>query len=89
MHKKGKENSNADVLSHSAHMAESPPLEDGKYAEFYEVDEPVIRFECRVNEIPHVQRSTAETADEKAKDEVWSEVISWVEQGLVREKAKT
>ena len=32
-------------------QAEAPPLEEDKYAEFYEIDEPVIRFEGGVNEI--------------------------------------
>ena len=31
----------------------------------------------------------AEIAEELAKDEVWSEVISWVEQGRLPEKAET
>ena len=55
MNTKGKENSNEDALSWSEHMAEAPPLEDDEYAEFYEVDELVIRFEGRVNEIQHMQ----------------------------------
>ena len=42
IHKKGKENSNADALSRSLHMAEAPPLAEDKYAEFYEIDKPVI-----------------------------------------------
>ena len=50
IHKKGKENSNADTLSRSSHMAKAPSLEGDKYAEFYEIDEPVIRFEVGVNE---------------------------------------
>ena len=56
-------------------------LEEGaKYAEFYEIDEPVIKFEG-VNEIQHIQHSLIEIAEEQAKDKVWSEVISWIEQG--------
>ena len=43
--KKGKENSNADALSRSSHMAEAPSLEEDKYAAFYEIDKPVIKFE--------------------------------------------
>ena len=35
------------------------------------------------------QRSTVETAEEQAKNEVLSEVISWVEQVRVPEKAET
>ena len=85
----GKENSNIDTLSRSAHMVEAPPLEDDKYAEFYKVDKPVIKFEGGVNKIQHIQRSTVEIAEEEqAKDEVWSEVIRWVEQGQVLEKAE-
>ena len=30
-----------------------------------------------------------EVAEEKAKDKVWREVISWVEQGRVPEKSET
>ena len=59
-----------DALSLSAHMAEALPLEDDKYAEFFKVDKPVIKFEGRVNKIQHVQHSTAEIAEEQAKDEV-------------------
>ena len=67
-------------------MVEAPPLEEDKYPEFYEIDEPVIQFEGEVNEIQHVKRSMAEMAAEQAKDKVWSNVISWVEQGRVPEK---
>ena len=42
-HKKDKENNNADLLSRSTHLAEALPLEE--YAEFYDVDELVVRFE--------------------------------------------
>ena len=42
---KGKENSNPDAHSRSSHMAEAPPLEEEEYAEFYEIDEPVKKFE--------------------------------------------
>ena len=49
IHKKGKENSNADTLSRSSHMAKAPALVEDEYAEFYEI--PVIRFERGVNEI--------------------------------------
>ena len=86
VHKKGKENSNADALSRSAHMAEAQPLEEDEYAEFYKVDEPVIKFESRLNEIQHVQCSMAEI--EQAKDEVWSEVISWVEQVQMQKRRR-
>ena len=61
-------------------------MEEDKYPEFYEIDEPVIQFEGEVNEIQHVKRSMAEIAAEQAKDKVWSNVISWVEQGWVPEK---
>ena len=70
-------------------MAEAPPLEEDKYADLYKIDEPVIKFEGGVNKIQHIQHSTAEIAEEQAKDEVWSEVISWVEQGQVPKKAET
>ena len=46
----------------------------------------MIKFEGGVNEIQHVQCSTADIAEEQAKDEIWSEVYSWVEQGRVPEK---
>ena len=63
-------------------MAEAPPspLAEDEYAEFYEINEPVIQFKGGVNEIQHIQCSMIETAKEQAKDAVWSEVISWVEQ---------
>ena len=49
IHKKGKENSNAEALSRSSHMAEALPLKEDEYAKFYKIDELVIRFEGRVN----------------------------------------
>ena len=64
MHKKGKKNTNADALSRSSHMAEAPLLEEDEYAEFYEIDEPVIHFEGGVKEIQHKQRSMMEIAEE-------------------------
>ena len=70
-------------------MAEAPDLADDDYAEFYGVDEPVIKFAGRVNEIQHIQRNMIEVAEEQAKDEVWSEVISWIEKGQLPEKAET
>ena len=70
-------------------MTEAPPLAEDKYAEFYEINEPVINFEGGVNEIQHIQRSMMEVAKEQAKDKVWSEVISWVEKGQLPEKAET
>ena len=45
IHKKGKENSTADALSRSSHMAEAPPFAKDTYAKLYEIDEPVINFE--------------------------------------------
>ena len=48
----------------------------------------MINFEGGVNEIQHIQRSMMEIAEEQTKDEVWSEVISWVEKGQLLEKAK-
>ena len=50
-------------------------------AEFYEIYEPVIKFEEGVNEIQYIQCSLIDIAEEQAKDKVWSEVISWIEQG--------
>ena len=73
IHKKGKEISNADALSRSSHMAETQPLEEDEYAKFYEIDEPVIKFEVGVNEIQQIQRSLIKIAEEQAKVEVWSD----------------
>ena len=81
IHKKGKENSIANALSRSSHMVEALPLEEDEYAKFYEIDEFVIKFEGGVNEIQHMHGSLIEIAKEQAKDKVWSEVISWIEQG--------
>ena len=58
------------AFSWSTHMGEVPPLEEDEYAEFYEINKPVIKFEGSVNEIQHLQRSTAEIAEEKEKDKV-------------------
>ena len=57
IHKKEKEKGKADAFSRSSHMAETPPFEEDEYAEFYEMDEPVIKFEGGVNEIQHIQCS--------------------------------
>ena len=81
IHKKGKENSNADALSRSSHMAKAPLLEEDENTEYYEIDEPVIQFRGGVNEIQHKQRNMMKIAQEQAKDEVWRKVISWMEQG--------
>ena len=70
-------------------MAEAPPLEEDKYAEFYEIDKPVIRFEGGVNEIQHIQQSLIEIAKEQSKDKVWRKMISWVEKGQLPEKGPT
>ena len=57
IHKEGKETSKADALSRSLHMVEALPIEEDEYAKFYELDEHVIKFEERVNEIQHIQHS--------------------------------
>ena len=57
IHKKGKKNSIADALSRLSHMPEAPPLSKDKYAEFYEIDEPVIQFAEGLNKIQHIQHS--------------------------------
>ena len=62
-------------------MVATLPLEEDEYAEFFEIDEPGIKFEEGVNEIQHIQCSLIEIAEEQAKYQVWSEVISWIEQG--------
>ena len=67
-------------------MEDAPSLEDDVYAEFYDVDEPVIKFLEGINEVQHVQRQLSEVAEEQAKDEVWSEVISWVEKGHMQKQ---
>ena len=69
-------------------MSEAPLLSQDKYAEFYEIDEPVIQFSDGVNEIQHVQQSMLKIAEEQAKDKVWREVISWVVQGCIPEKTE-
>ena len=89
IHKKEKENSNADALSRSSPMAEAMSLEDDKYAEFYKLDKHVIKFEGGVNEIQHIHHSLIEIAEEQSKDKVWSKVISWVEKGQLLEKSET
>ena len=49
----------------------------------------MIKFECGVNTIQHIQYSLIESAEKQAKDKVWNEVISWIEQGQLPEKAET
>ena len=66
-------------------MAKALQLED-EYAEFYEIDQPVIKFEGRVNEIQHIQQCLMKIALEQSKDEVCSEVIRQIEQGRLLEK---
>ena len=88
IHKKGKENSNGDALSRSSHMEDALLIEDDVYAEFYEVEEPVIKYLKGINELQHIQQNLGEIAEEQAKDEVWSEVISWVEKGKLPDKVE-
>ena len=42
-------------------MAEAPPLQEDKYAKFYKMDEPVIKFEGGVNEIQQIQLGMSKT----------------------------
>ena len=49
----------------------------------------MIKFEGGVNEIQHIQHSLIEIAKEQSKDEVWTEVISFVEKGQLPEKLET
>ena len=69
-------------------MAEAPPLEEDEYFKFYGIDEPVIKFEEGVNEFQHIQCILIEIADEQAKNKVWSEVISLIEQEQLTENTK-
>ena len=48
----------------------------------------MVKFAGGVNEIQHMH-SITEIAEEQSKDEVWSEVISWIEQGRLPEKTET
>ena len=89
IHKKGKKNSDADALSRLSHMPKAPLLSEYKYAEFYEIDEPLIQFAEGVNKIQHVQCSMIGVAEEQANDKVCREVISWVEHGCVPKKKET
>ena len=68
IHKKGKENSNADALSRSSHMEDALPMEDDVYAEFYEIDEPVIKYIEGINKIQHIQRSLGENMKNPLKN---------------------
>ena len=63
IHKKEKENSNADALRRASHMVEALPFAEDKYAKFHEIEEPVIQFEGGVNEIQHKQCSMMEVAE--------------------------
>ena len=69
-------------------MAEAPPLEEDENAKFNKIDTPVIKFEGGVNEIQHIQLSIVEIAEKQAKNEVWREEISWVEQGRGHRKLR-
>ena len=51
-------------------MAKAPLLAEDVYAEFYEIDEPVIKFQGRINKIQHVQQNLGKIVEEQAKDEV-------------------
>ena len=64
-------------------------IEEDVYAEFYEVEEPVIKYIKGINEIQHIQQNLGEMAEEQAKDEVWSEVINWVKKGKLPNKVET
>ena len=89
IHKKGKENSNTDALSRSSDKVAALLLEEDKYAEFYKIDKLVIKFAVEVNEIQLIQQSLIKITEEQSKEEVWSKVISWVENGQLPEKAET
>ena len=67
-------------------MEDAPPLEDDVYAEFYKVDEPVIKFLEGINEIQHIRQNVSGIAEEQAKDKVWSKVIIWVVKGQLLDK---
>ena len=69
-------------------MEDAPAIEDKVYAEFYDVDEPVIKFLGGINEVQHIQRQLSEVAEEQANDEVWSEVIKWVRKGHALDKSE-
>ena len=46
-------------------MSEALLLAEDDYAEFYEINEPVINFKGGVNEIQHIQRSMMEVSKNK------------------------
>ena len=48
----------------------------------------MIKYIEGINEIQHIQRSLGEISEEQVKDEVWSEVIKWVERGSVPDKVE-
>ena len=68
--------SNADTLSRSSQMEDAPLIEDDMYAEFYEVEEPVIKYIKRINEIQHIQLNLAERTSQGRRLE-WSDQLGW------------
>ena len=81
IHKKGKENSNADALSRARHLPEPTPSENDEYAEYQEQEEPHITYEERVNEVEFHQTSKEDVRRKQDTDPVWKEVLEWVEKG--------
>ena len=49
-------------------MEDALSLEDDVYAEFYDVEKPVIKFLESINEVQHFQWHTSEVAEEQSKD---------------------
>ena len=47
----------------------------------------MIKYMNVINEIQHVQRNLGEIAEEQAMNEVWSEVISWVEKWAIAQQS--
>ena len=75
IHKKGKENSNADALSRANHLPKPTLSENEEYAEYQEQEEPHITYEERVNEVEFHQTSQKDVRRKQETDTVWKEVL--------------
>ena len=82
IHKKGKENSNADTLSMAKHLPKPTLSENEENAEYQEQEEHHIIFEEHLNEVEFLHQTSQEDLRRKKEtDPVWKEVLEWVEKG--------
>ena len=58
-------------------MAEALPLKEDEFAKFYEIDEPLIKFEGGVNEIQHIHCSLIRKYGISVIRVIWEFIEVW------------